>query len=194
MDHFDYRDGRLWCEQVPIETIATEVGTPAYIYSTATLLHHYDQFVRAFAELDPLICYAVKSCHNLSICRLLARRGAGFDVVSGGELFRVLRAGADPQKIVYAGVGKSDREITEAIEAGIGWFNVESEAEMENLIRLAARHERTIKAALRVNPDVDPKTHRYTATGKKETKFGVDLQRARRFFDSFGHDHRHSSV
>ncbi len=188
MDHFEYRDGQLWCERVPIERLADDVGTPAYVYSTATLLHHYDQFARAFAELNPVICYAVKSCQNLSICRLLHQRGAGFDVVSGGELFRVLQAGADPRKIVFAGVGKTDREIHQAIEARIGWFNVESEAEMENLIRLTAQHERPIQAALRVNPDVDPKTHRYTATGKKETKFGVDLERARRFFDSYGRD------
>ncbi len=155
---------------------------------TEALLHHFDQFTTAFAELDPLICYAVKSCHNLAICRLLRERGAGFDVVSGGAIHRVLRVGADPKKIVYAGVGKTDLEITEAIKAGIGWFNVESEAEMENLIRIAAKHEQTIHAALRVNPDVDPQTHRYTATGKKETKFGVDLERARRFFESYGRD------
>ena len=189
MDHFNYHDGRLCCEQVPVERIADEVGTPAYVYSTATLHHHFDQFTTAFAELDPLICYAVKSCHNLAICRLLHERGAGFDVVSGGEIHRVLRVGADPAKIVYAGVGKTDAEIAQAIEAGIGWFNVESEAEMENLIGIAAKHEKTIRAALRVNPDVDPKTHRYTATGKKETKFGVDLERARRFFESYGRDH-----
>ena len=188
MDHFNYRQGRLCCEQVPVERIADEVGTPAYVYSTATLHHHFDQFTTAFAELNPLICYAVKSCHNLAICRLLHERGAGFDVVSGGEIHRVLRVGADPAKIVYAGVGKTDAEIAQAIEAGIGWFNVESEAEMQNLIRIAARHEKTLRAALRVNPDVDPRTHRYTATGKKETKFGVDLERARRFFESYGRD------
>lgn len=186
MDHFHYQAGRLFCEAVDLERLAAEVGTPAYVYSSATLLHHYDQFVRAFADLNPIICYSIKSCQNLAICKLLRVRGAGFDVVSGGELFRALRAGADPAKIVYAGVGKTDREIEEAIAAGIGWFNVESEAEMENLIRIGGQSGRAIRAALRVNPDVDPKTHRYTSTGKKETKFGVDLERARRFFESYG--------
>lgn len=186
MDHFDYREGRLFCEQVAIEALAADVGTPVYVYSTATLLHHYDQLVSAFAPLKPLICYSIKSCQNLSICRLLRQRGAGFDVVSGGELYRATLAGADPQSIVFAGVGKSVREIHEAIDAGIGWFNVESEAEMDHLIQLAEARQTVIRAALRVNPDVDPKTHRYTTTGKKETKFGVDLERARRFFDSFG--------
>ena len=188
MDHFEYSNGQLYCEQVPSERLADEVGTPAYIYSTATMLRHYELFVSAFDPLQPLICYAVKSCQNLSICKLLAQRGAGFDVVSGGELYRVLMAGADPMKIVYAGVGKTDREIHEAIDADIGWFNVESEAEMENLIRLAGEREKRVQAALRVNPDVDPKTHRYTTTGTKETKFGVDLERARRCFESYGHD------
>ncbi len=188
MDHFEYRDGNLWCEDLKVETIARDVGTPVYVYSSATLLRHYDRFARAFAALSPTICYSIKSCQNLSILKLLNRHGAAFDVVSGGELFRALRAGADPSRIVFAGVGKSDREFNEAIDAGIGWFNVESEAEMENLIQVACGRKCEVRAALRVNPDVDPKTHRYTATGKKESKFGVDLERARRFFDHYGRD------
>lgn len=186
MDHFHYSGGELHCEQVPIARIADEVGTPAYVYSTATLLHHYDAVAKAFAALKPIICYSIKSCANLHICRLLRDRGAGFDVVSGGELYRALQAGGDPAKIVFAGVGKTDDEINQGIDAKIGWFNIESEAELENLIEIARRRGVTVNAALRVNPDVDPKTHRYTSTGKKETKFGVDLERARRVFNQYG--------
>lgn len=186
MDHFNYQAGQLHCEGVPIARIAAEVGTPAYVYSTATLLHHYDAVAAAFAELSPIICYSIKSCANLSICRLLRERGAGFDVVSGGELHRALAAGGDPAKIVFAGVGKTDAEIHQAIDAKIGWFNIESEAELENLISIARQRGTSVNAALRVNPDVDPKTHRYTSTGKKESKFGVDLERARRVFNDYG--------
>jgi len=137
VDHFSYRNGRLWCDQVAVTTVAEDLGTPAYIYSAATLRHHYHNIAQAFAALDPSICYALKSCQNLSICRLLREQGAGFDVVSGGELYRALQAGADPQKMVFAGVGKTDREINEAIDAGLGWFNVESEEEMETLTGIA---------------------------------------------------------
>ncbi len=186
MDHFHYDHGQLHCENVPVTQIAAEVGTPAYVYSAATLTHHYDAVARAFAELDPIICYSIKSCANLHICRLLRERGSGFDVVSGGELHRAMAAGADPAKIVFAGVGKTDEEIYQAIDAKIGWFNIESEAELENLIDIARRRGASVQAALRVNPDVDPKTHRYTSTGKKETKFGVDLNRARRVFEQHG--------
>ncbi|HOD82381.1 MAG: Diaminopimelate decarboxylase [Planctomycetes bacterium ADurb.Bin126] len=188
MDFFEYRNGELFCEDVAVADIAAKAGTPVYIYSAATLLHHYRAIEQAFAELKPLICYSIKSLANLSVLRLLAQAGSGFDVVSGGEIARALAAGGDPSKIVYAGVGKTDREIREAIAAGIGTFNVESEAEFENLARLAAEAKRTVHAALRVNPDVDPKTHRYTTTGKKETKFGVDIERAERFFDRYGRD------
>ena len=182
MDRFEYRDGRLFCEDASAEALAERFGTPAYVYSRDTLLGHYDRFVEAFAELDPLICYSIKSCQNLHICRLLAERGSGFDVVSGGELFRALRAGGDPKRIVYAGVGKSDREIREALDADIGWFNVESESEADTLAEIAARRGVVARAALRVNPDVDPHTHEYTTTGRKETKFGVDHERARQTF------------
>ena len=190
MDNFDYIDGELYCEAVPIARITAAVGTPAYVYSRATLLGHYQRITQAFSDLSPIICYSIKSCQNLAICRLLAEQGAGFDVVSGGELYRALRAGGDASRIVYAGVGKTDEEIGQALDARIGWFNVESEAEMENLIRLTAERGASARSALRVNPDVDPKTHRYTSTGKKESKFGVDLERARRFFEQYGHDDR----
>ncbi len=186
MDHFEYREGELHCEGVAVERIAREVGTPAYIYSTATLADHYDAIASAFAALDPTICYSIKSCANLHICRLLRERGAGFDVVSGGELVRALLAEGNPDRIVFAGVGKTDDEINQAIDANIGWFNIESEAELENLIAIARRRGVRVEAALRVNPDVDPKTHRHTTTGLRENKFGVDLDRARRVFDEFG--------
>jgi diaminopimelate decarboxylase len=188
MDHFAYRKGRLYCEDVPVDRIAESCGTPAYVYSRQTFLDHLDRLRAAFAELDPLICYSVKSCHNLHILRLLKEHGSSFDVVSGGELRRTMEIGADPARIAFAGVGKTDEEIRYAIECGIGWFNVESEAELTRLNELAADARRPVNAALRVNPDVDPETHRYTTTGKKETKFGVDVDRARRVFDEFGRD------
>ena len=188
MDRFSYRNGELFCEGVAVEQIAEQVGTPAYIYSAATLQHHYRKLAQAFAELNPTICFSVKALANIHILRLLAAEGAGFDVVSGGELFRAQQAGADADTIVYAGVGKTDAEITDALAAGIRCFDVESEAEFENLAGIAAETDTKGRAALRVNPDVDPKTHRHTSTGKKETKFGVDLERAERFFAAYGHD------
>jgi diaminopimelate decarboxylase len=185
VDHFNYVDGVLRCEEVSVPDLAGRFGTPLYVYSRRTLEEHFDRLSKAFAELDPWICYSVKSCQNLSVCRLLAARGAAFDVVSGGELRRAIEAGAEPGRIVFAGVGKTDDEIRTALEAGIGFFNVESEAELDNLAALAAAMNRRAPAALRVNPDVDPKTHVYTTTGKRETKFGVDLERARRAFQDF---------
>lgn len=189
MDHFEYINGILHCERVSIEDIVEQVGTPAYIYSSATLLHHYKAFTEAFARLDPIICFSIKSLANLNILKLLADEGSSFDVTSGGELFRARDAGCDMSTVVFAGVGKTDREITDAIEAGIGLFNVESEEEFENISRIAAAGGKKTHAALRLNPDVyDPKTHTYTVTGKKETKFGVDIERAIRFFERYGHD------
>jgi len=190
MDEFRYIQGVLHCEQVPVPDIADRYGTPAYIYSATTFRNRYDELAAAFAALNPLICYSVKSCQNLHILRLLRESGASFDVVSGGELSRVLEIGADPSQVVFAGAGKTDAEILQGIQAGIGWFNVESEQELENLIRLAGQTGRTVRAALRVNPAVDPKTHAYTATGKQETKFGVDLVRARQVFHQYGREDR----
>ena len=185
MDFFSYRDGELHCEDVPAERIAREVGTPTYVYSSRTLLHHYRQIANAFAPVNAMVCYSIKSCGNLNICKLLAKEGCGFDVTSGGELFRALQAGGDPAKIIYAGVGKTDEEIREALNAGIAAFNIESEAEIENIDRVAALAGKTAIGALRINPDVDPKTHRHTTTGKKETKFGVDIERAERVFEQY---------
>ncbi|MHC4099139.1 MAG: diaminopimelate decarboxylase family protein [Planctomycetota bacterium] len=176
MDYFNYKNGILFAENVNVNRIVAEVGTPLYIYSKATFKHHLQSIQQAYSELDTTICYSVKACGNIN--------------VSGGELYRALQTGANPSKIVYAGVGKTDTEIIEALNAGIGYFNIESEAELNNLIRLAKENHsadnRQPKAALRVNPDVDPKTHTYTTTGKKETKFGVDIERARKIFTDFG--------
>src|SRR4051812_26201540 len=185
MDFFNYKNGQLYCENVPAERIAAEVGTPVYVYSKATLLHHYKQIAEAFKPVNATVCYSIKSNGNLNLCKALASAGCGFDVTSGGELFRALEAGGDPKKIIYAGVGKTDNEIAEALNAGIAAFNIESEAELENIDRVAAHMGKSAVGALRVNPDVDPKTHAKTTTGKKETKFGVDLERAERVFDQY---------
>jgi diaminopimelate decarboxylase len=186
MDYFNYKNGRLFAEDTDVQKIAAKAGTPVYIYSKATFIDHLQKIQKAYSRLDTTICYSVKACGNINILKILAEAGIGFDIVSGGELYRVLQAGGEPSKIVYAGVGKTDREIIEGLDAGIGYFNVESQAEMENLIRLSRQQGKHPKAALRVNPDVDPKTHRYTTTGKKETKFGVDIERARKIFADYG--------
>jgi diaminopimelate decarboxylase len=188
MDFFRYKDGKLYVEGVAAERIAREAGTPAYIYSKATFEHHLRQIQQAYRELETTVCFSVKACGNVNILRLMASLGSGFDIVSGGELYRVLQAGGDPAKVVYAGVGKTDREIIEGLNAGIGYFNIESEQELENLIQLveAKAPSAKPKAALRVNPDVDYKTHAFMTTGKKETKFGVDIERALAVFDRYG--------
>ena len=188
MDCFSYRNGELYAEDARVSDIAANAGTPCYVYSQATLEDHYDRLVDAFRPIDPLVCYSVKSCSNLGVLRVLAARGAGMDAVSGGELYRAKAAGVPMSRCVYAGVGKTDREIREAILGGLGLFNCESEEEFENIARIAGELRRETRVALRINPDVDPKTHRYTSTGKKETKFGVDLERARRFFATYGRD------
>lgn len=185
MDSFSYRNGQLFCEDVPLDRIGDEVGTPAYVYSQATILSHYRQLAQAFAPVNPLICYSVKTNGNIHILRLLADAGSGFDIVSGGELFRVQSAGGDPGKCVYAGVGKTDREIRDAIAAGLRLFNVESEAELANLDAIARDMGQRVRGALRVNPDVNPHTHQHIVTGKKETKFGVDIDRAGDVFRAF---------
>jgi diaminopimelate decarboxylase len=188
MDFFRYEDGKLTIEGIAAERIAREAGTPAYIYSKATFEHHLRRMQQAYRELDTTVCFSVKACGNVSILRLMAGLGSGFDIVSGGELYRVLRAGGDPLKVVYAGVGKTDKEIIEGLNAGIGYFNIESEQELENLIELVKRHAPNAgpRAALRINPDVDYKTHAYLTTGKRETKFGVDIERAIAVFDRYG--------
>lgn len=186
MDYFNYKNGRLFVENVDVEEIAADVGVPVYIYSKATFIDHLQKIQKAYSQPDTTICYSVKACGNINILKFMADAGSGFDIVSGGELYRVRQAGGDCSKVVYAGVGKTDKEIIEALNADIGYFNIESEAEMENLIRLAKQEGKQPKAALRVNPDVDPRTHIYTTTGKKETKFGVDIERAKKVFAGYG--------
>ena len=188
MDSFSYKNGRLFAEGVDVERIAKEVGTPVYIYSKATFLDHLKKIQSAYSDVDLTVCYSIKACGNINILRFIADAGSGFDIVSGGELFRAQQAGADTTKIVYAGTGKTDQEIIDALNAPIGYFNIESEAELENLIRLAKETGKKTKAALRVNPDVDPKTHRYITTGTKETKFGVDIERAQKVFADYGNN------
>ena len=185
MDHFTYKKGRLFAENVKIDKIAEAAGTPVYIYSKATFIDHLQKIQKAYSELDTMICYSVKACGNINILKFMAELGSGFDVVSGGELFRALQAGGEPSKIVFAGVGKTDSEIIEALNADIEYFNIESEAELQNLIALAGKLGKRTKAALRVNPDVEYKTHAYIKTGKKETKFGVDIERAINIFEKY---------
>jgi len=186
MDYFNYKNGKLFAENVNVEKIADEVGTPVYVYSKATFKEHLQKIQDAYSRLNTTICYSVKACGNINILKFMAQIGSGFDIVSGGELYRVLQAGGEPSKIVYAGVGKTDNEIIEALNADIGYFNIESEAELENLIRLAKQQGKKTKAALRVNPDVMYKTHVFLTTGKKETKFGVDIERALKVFADYG--------
>jgi diaminopimelate decarboxylase len=185
MDGFKYKDGELFAEDSPISSIVNRVGTPAYIYSKNTFLSHLKKIQQAYSDVDTTICYSVKACGNINILKLLAEMGSGFDIVSGGELFRVKQAGGDMSKVVYAGVGKTDAEIKNALDAGIGYFNIESEAELENLIKITKEKNTTAKAALRVNPDVDPNTHTFVTTGKKESKFGVDIERAQNVFAEY---------
>jgi diaminopimelate decarboxylase len=178
MDHFLYRNGQLYCEDLPVAQLAEEYGTPLYLYSQGAIVGSLKALQTAFAELEPLVCYSVKANSNLSILKVMAEAGSGFDVVSGGELYRVLKAGGDPRRTVFAGVGKTDEEIAAGLRAGVLMFNVESEAELDAIVRVASAEGKVAPIALRVNPDVDPKTHRYISTGKKESKFGMDIARS----------------
>src|SRR5213083_353098 len=175
MHLFHYREGELYCEGVDLARVAEKFGTPTYVYSASTILDHYSRLDAALALLDHLICYAVKANSNRAILKLLADAGAGFDIVSGGELFRVLAAGGDPAKCTFTGVGKSREEIEYALEQGVCSFNVESEAELEHINRIAGAKNLRAPIALRANPDVDPHTHEYISTGSRENKFGIAL-------------------
>jgi diaminopimelate decarboxylase len=183
MNDFHYQGRALCCESTPVAELADQYGTPLYVYSARAITDAYDAISRAFAALEPLVCYSVKANGNLSILKLLAERGSGFDVVSGGELERVRRAVGRTNKVVFAGVGKSQSEIAAGIEAGVLMFNVESEPELHSIANVARRMGRVAPLAFRVNPDVDPHTHRYTSTGKKESKFGMDIERSLRLAD-----------
>ncbi|RCX26340.1 diaminopimelate decarboxylase [Thioalbus denitrificans] len=178
MDHFHYQDGELFAEEVPLAAIAAEHGTPLYVYSRATLERHWHAFDRALEGHPHRICYAVKANGNLGVLSVLARLGSGFDIVSVGELERVLAAGGDPAKVVFSGVGKREEEMRRALEVGIHCFNVESEAELERLDRVAGEIGTRARISLRVNPDVDARTHPYISTGLKENKFGISMERA----------------
>ncbi len=182
MDHFNYRDGQLYAEDVPVETIAAAHGTPCYVYSRATLERHWRAFDSAFGDHPHRVCYAVKANGNLAVLDVLARLGSGFDIVSVGELERVLAAGGRPDHVVFSGVAKREDEMTKALEWGIHCFNVESETELERLDRVAGGLGRRAPVSLRVNPDVDPGTHPYIATGLKESKFGIDIRDAPRVY------------
>ncbi|MFI5354225.1 MAG: diaminopimelate decarboxylase [Desulfobaccales bacterium] len=178
MHHFNYQSGELYCENVPVRRIAARVGTPFYLYSTATLEHHFRVFEAAFHDFPHLVCFAVKANANLAILRLFAKLGAGADIVSGGELHRALTAGVDPNKIVYSGVGKRPNEIRAALKAGILSFNLESSQEMEEINRIAGLLKKKAPVSLRINPDIDARTHPYISTGLKKNKFGINLEQA----------------
>jgi diaminopimelate decarboxylase len=180
---FHYRDGHLFCEEFDVAVAAERFGTPLYLYSAGTILDHYGRLNEALAGLDHLICYAVKANSNRAILRLLRDAGAGFDIVSGGELFRALKAGADPRKCTFAGVGKSREEIEYALEQGVYSFNIESEAELDYINQIALAKNQRAPIALRVNPDVEAQTHQYISTGKSENKFGIALERAAQVYE-----------
>lgn len=178
MHHFIYKDNELYCESVAIADIAKAVGTPFYLYSNATLTHHFNTFDKSFGELPHLTCFAVKSCSNLAVLRLFSTLGGGADIVSGGELYRALKAGVDPRRIIYSGVGKTEEELRYGLVSGILMFNVESEQELEKLQQVAEEQELVAPVSFRINPDVDPKTHAYISTGLAKNKFGIPIDQA----------------
>lgn len=175
MHDFQYKGSGLFCEKVEIETIAKDIGTPFYLYSYETIIHHFHAFDSAFAEIPHLTCFAMKANSNMAVLRALLNEGSGIDIVSGGELYRALNAGAQPDKIVFAGVGKTGMEIRYAIDADILMFNVESPQELATINRMAGQAGKKARVALRINPDVDPKTHPYISTGLKKNKFGMAI-------------------
>lgn len=179
---FHYQNGELFCEGVKVSSIARKVGTPVYIYSHKTLVDHFRKVKAAFAEIDPVICFAMKANSNLALLKALVHEGAGFDIVSGGELKKAKMVGADMKKVAFASVGKTDEEITEAIKAGILLFNVESKPELVNINRIAGKMKKTVQAALRINPDIEAPTHEKINTGSLKKKFGIDLKTARSIF------------
>jgi diaminopimelate decarboxylase len=178
MHYFEYKNRQLYCEGVAIETIAEKVGTPFYLYSYNTLVRHFTVFDQAFSGIPHLVCYSAKANSNLALLRLFTHLGGGVDIVSGGELYRALKGGADPKKIVYSGVGKRVDEIEYALNTGILMFNVESSQELQTINEVAGRIGKKAPIAIRVNPDIDPKTHPYISTGLKKNKFGIDILRA----------------
>lgn len=184
MHDFKFKDNELFCENVRVAAVAAKVGTPFYLYSYNTIRDHFTKIQKAFAPLDPVICYAMKANGNLAIIKSLVDLGAGIDIVSGGELKKALLAGADPQKMVFASVGKTEEEIAAAIRTGILLFNVESEPELVEINRIARKMGKKVQAALRINPDVPAATHEYITTGSLKKKFGIDLRTSRNIFKS----------
>jgi diaminopimelate decarboxylase len=184
MHHFTYRDNEMYCEAVPLKHIAAEVGTPYYLYSHATLVRHFKAFDGAFDGVDRLVCFSAKANTNLAVLSLFAQLGSGLDIVSGGELFRGLKAGFPPKRIVYSGVGKRVDEIDDALQTGILMFNIESMEELALIDQRAGRLGCRAPIAIRVNPDVDPKTHPYISTGLKKNKFGIDTENALRGYQA----------
>lgn len=182
MDEFSFKGPRLYCEDVDVEKMARKAGTPLYVYSLSTILGHYKKLEQAFQAVDHLICFSMKANSNLAILAALAGQGCGFDIVSGGELFRLKKAGADMKKVIFAGVGKSAAEIREAIKAGIFMFNIESWPEAEQINRVAASLKKMVKVDFRLNPNVDAHTHAYITTGKSENKFGLPMEQAATLF------------
>lgn len=184
VDYFNYKNDELYCEDVKVADILKQVGSPAYIYSTKTFVEHLKKIQKAFESVDPLICYSMKANSNLAILKTMLNHGSGLDIVSGGELYRAKQVGCPPEKIVFAGVGKSEEEIEEAIRYGILFFNVESIPELELINKVAVRLNAKARVSLRVNPGVDPHTHHYIATGKAESKFGIDMELAKKAFEN----------
>lgn len=182
MDHFAYRDGKLFCEDVPVKTIAKKVGTPFYLYSYATFARHFSVFDGAFGEMPHVVCYSLKANPNGALLRIVAQSEGGADIVSGGELFRALNAGIPADKIVYSGVGKSAEELRYAIDSGIRMINIESEGEFKALKRLSRKMKRRVPVSIRVNPEIDPRTHPYITTGLKKNKFGILWEDAARIY------------
>ena len=180
MNHFNYQENELYCEQVPVSKIASAVGTPFYLYSHATLNQHFKAFDGAFEGVPHLTCYSMKSNSNMALLNLFAGLGGGVDIVSGGELFRAIKAGVAPEKIVFSGVGKSPEDMAYGVTSEILMFNVESPQELQMLNRVARRLGKTARMSIRVNPDVDPETHPYISTGLKENKFGIGVEEALR--------------
>lgn len=178
MHYFNYVDNQLWCEEVPVRAVAHAVGTPFYLYSYRTLKRHFEVFDSAFRDIPHIVCFSAKANSNGAILRIFINEGSGIDIVSGGELYRALEAGADPRKIVYSGVGKREEEIRYALESDILMFNVESSQELEVINECAGRMGSVARISLRVNPDVDPMTHPHISTGMKENKFGIDIKRS----------------
>jgi diaminopimelate decarboxylase len=178
MHDFEYKQGELYCDAVPLSRVAKELGTPCYVYSYGTLIRHFRAFDSAFQDVPHIIAFAMKANSNLAILRVMAREGGGADIVSGGELYRALKAGIPANKMVFAGVGKNREEIRQALDADVLMFNVESSAELRAIDDVAAEMKRKARVALRINPDIDPKTHPYISTGLKKSKFGISAERA----------------